>query len=186
MRCRWRYRTRLPNGRWLSDDVRISRLAASVRDATTGDVVPAGNRVLALVIGGGYRAVRPPRRFGGWVQAPVSAGALRFLPAARLVDRAVVVVDHRRQLGPSKGALPDLLEERAPEPPGPIPLRVRVDDSNFDASVALSDAHRFRQVGVVADDDRRVALAQERIPQQARRQIDVRALLLGAGTTSGT
>lgn len=36
--------------------------------------------------------------------------------------------------------------------------------------VVLSDAHSLRQVGIVADDHRRVAYAQEGIPQQARRQ----------------
>ena len=99
---------------------------------------PARNRVLAFGIGGGYHPVHPPRRFGGWVQAPAPAGALRFLSAARLEDRAVAVADHRRQLGPSRGARPDLLEERAPEPLGPVPLRVRARDPRIPCAWRLS------------------------------------------------
>ena len=76
----------------------------SSSNAPDGLLGTGRDRVLALVGGDGYRSVHPPRRFGGWVQAPVPAGALRFLPVARLVDRAVAVGDHRRHLGPSEGA----------------------------------------------------------------------------------
>jgi hypothetical protein len=56
----------------------------------------------------------------------------------------------------------------------------RVEHADADAQLGLGDLDRRLQVGVVGDDDRRLAVCPERVEQEMGSEVDVGALLLGA------